>query len=493
MTRFDARPARRWAASALLLALPLSAWAKDPHLVVSGRVEVQDLTLQAPNLVAPTVNPDAGFAPAATGTATTATPASQAPANAPVSVASYAPVSVVSAVEVRQGDRVRAGQTLVRWDSRALDAHATAARTDVDVAKSQVDVIAANLDNLDDKEADLYDKRDQLSEAIDTMSSKRRELLRTADDLRGKRSQAADAVATLESKRAGVAGGVHTLTAKNDQLDDTIAALASKRAAVAAQLKQADSEPKAQQLRQALDEIDAGLAKARQGRSQLSEPLAQAHAGLAKIDGGLAQAKEGQKKLAAAEAKLADGMGQLNTNLAKARDGMSQIEDGLTKIADARTQLRRARTMADLAIDRAGVGVRQADDNRSHTTLVAPEDGIVASAPNLGDAFAPGATAVVLRPDRPTRVTTWLAPEQLAQVCRGDGVQVSGDWAGLNARGNLVRFGARADYPPTAQATDQVHLTRAVEVTVQVDGHLPPGVPVDVSINPCHPSDSTHK
>jgi hypothetical protein len=54
----------------------------------------------------------------------------------------------------------------------------------------------------------------------------------------------------------------------------------------------------------------------------------------------------------------------------------------------------------------------------------------------------------------------------------------------------ITLIGDRADYPPTAFATDEVHLTRAVPVRLTLTSSsgqgqsLPPGSPVDIEILP---------
>jgi hypothetical protein len=102
---------------------------------------------------------------------------------------------------------------------------------------------------------------------------------------------------------------------------------------------------------------------------------------------------------------------------------------------------------------------------------------------------SPGATAVTIRETRPSRVTAWLAPVQLAQVCEGDSATITGDWmSGAGVAATLTRIGTRSDYPPTSVATEEVHLTRAVEVEFTAAEQLPAGVPVELTINSCHPA-----
>ena len=69
---------------------------------------------------------------------------------------------------------------------------------------------------------------------------------------------------------------------------------------------------------------------------------------------------------------------------------------------------------------------------------------------------------------------------------------VVGDWmTGDGVPATLTRIGTRSDYPPTSVATEEVHLTRAVEVEFTATEHLPAGVPVDISITGCHAAAAT--
>ena len=85
-------------------------------------------------------------------------------------------------------------------------------------------------------------------------------------------------------------------------------------------------------------------------------------------------------------------------------------------------------------------------------------------------------------------MTAWLAPAELARVCTGDSATILGDWMTQGVRATLTRIGTRSDYPPTSVATDEIHLTRAVEVEFTATQQLPAGVPVELTINSCHPA-----
>ena len=63
--------------------------------------------------------------------------------------------------------------------------------------------------------------------------------------------------------------------------------------------------------------------------------------------------------------------------------------------------------------------------------------------------------------------------------------------AGTGVRARLTRIGTRADYPPTSVATEEIHLTRAVEVQLTATDQLPAGMPVELTIKSCRPAVAT--
>jgi hypothetical protein len=116
---------------------------------------------------------------------------------------------------------------------------------------------------------------------------------------------------------------------------------------------------------------------------------------------------------------------------------------------------------------------------------------VVVSVAGLGDHLAAGASVVGIRPDGPSQVTAWLSPAQAAQVCRGDAARIRGDWmpAGAGVAASLTRLADSYQYPPTDVTTDEIHLTRALEVEfTATTEQLPAGVPVDITITGCNPA-----
>ena len=75
----------------------------------------------------------------------------------------------------------------------------------------------------------------------------------------------------------------------------------------------------------------------------------------------------------------------------------------------------------------------------------------------------PRCDVATIREGDATSLTTWLSAAQLAQVCLGSQASVHADWmTGEPLDAMITLIGDQADYPPTAFATDEVHLTRAV-------------------------------
>ncbi|HEX3285693.1 MAG TPA: biotin/lipoyl-binding protein, partial [Mycobacterium sp.] len=136
------------------LVVGLFGCAEANRILVSGNVDDDLVVVQSPQIEVPEPDLDAGFADAEArtpGLSTTRgqTAAAGSPGSATAPVGSW---SRVATVEVREGDRVQAGQVLVRVDSEALRANLSVAHADAKVAASQVPVLDSAIDKTYDKE-----------------------------------------------------------------------------------------------------------------------------------------------------------------------------------------------------------------------------------------------------------------------------------------------------------------------------------------------------
>lgn len=274
--------------------------------------------------------------------------------------------------------------------------------------------------------------------------------------------------------------------------------------------KQADVEDAKAEVSEAIDKLRDGRAKLRKAKATIKKNLPLARNGLAQVEAAIAGLPPGvpvpaellakQRELTAAIKGMEAGLKKINANLPtlakglnKAKAGLRKLNDALADLADARGSLRDLKELAALQAEAMKVPIDVVRAQLALAELSSPADGVVVSTVSPGASLAPGATAVSIRESGASRVTAWLAPSQLAKVCQGDPATLTGDWmpagAGLEAR--LTRIGTRADYPPTSVATEEIHLTRAVEVEFTATEQLPAGMPVELNIQGCHPAAGT--
>lgn len=413
-------------------------------IAATGRVRADTVTIQAPSLNMPTISLDAGFPLTPGASATTST----VPA-----LLSLGSAQRVSAVEVRLGDRVSAGDVLVRFDDAALAAQLRVAKADAAVAKSQIGVLDAALDSLADKQRDLREKRQEVVDGIAKATKARKELA-------GKLADARKVAAKLPAQLVAVEKNLRELPS----LAEVEAQLTQLKAALAALPPETPPEVR-DELLQAQQQFTAartGIRKLLAARATLTAAIDQLNEGIP---------------------KLVKAIATIDTNLAKARDGIRRIDKALTKLADARAALKRTRKLAVIAAADS-TGVEAASFAKGQTVVRAPSDGVVTAVAHLGDVVAPGAGVVELA--RPASVvTTWLAPEQVARTCLDATATVRLDSSSTAVDGRISRILPLAAYPPSYHVTDQTHLTRAVAVEVTVASALPPGVPADLQLSPC--------
>jgi multidrug efflux pump subunit AcrA (membrane-fusion protein) len=460
------------------LVVGLFGCAEANRILVSGNVDDDLVVVQAPQIEVPEPDLDAGFADAEAGTpglSTTRgqTAAAGSPGSATTPVGSW---SRVATVEVREGDRVQAGQVLVRFDSEALRADLSVAHADAKVAASQVPVLDSAIDK-------TYDKEHSVKSALKKINNAIRRLKSTRAKLSGQLSQARRELPQLEAKRVQLQG-------QRQQLQDKLRQANLQLAELQKVLSQLPPQPPTTTTPSAIpaspnrQKLLATLTKLQQGRTQLQSGLKQLTPAEAQLTTALGQLRTGIPKLENAIAKIDAG-------LARARTQRAKLHKARTKIIDARAELRRTRKLAVVAADAATVGVHIAENQKLLATVTAPVSGAVVLAPAVGDVLAPGATIATIRKGDATSLTTWLSAAQLAQVCLGSQASVDADWMTGDPLGAMITLiGDQADYPPTAFATDEVHLTRAVPVRLSLTRSsgqprsLPPGAPVDIEILP---------
>lgn len=332
----------------------------------------------------------------------------------------------LASVTVREGDVVSAGQVVASVDDGTLKAEVEVAKADQKAAKAQVQVLGAAISETYDKAADIKDAQQKVDDAIAKATKVKRQLAEALPKLRKVRRQLVAKLVAAEFLLNHYPPTPPPDLPTPEQLEAAIA-----------------------QLKAGIRTVDANIAKIRKAQP--------------KLDAGLKKAREARKKLD----KAAD------------------------KIVDVRGTLEDAKELAEISADASGIPVELARVQLDLTELTAPVAGVVTRAAKAGDVLSPGASVVDIRPDGPSTVTAWLSPAQAAQVCVGDAATISGDWMppGTSVDASLTRLGTRYEYPPSDVTTDEIHLTRALEVRISATTEqLPAGVPVDITITGCHPA-----
>ncbi len=439
------------AALAVAAAVSLAACQQaDPGIVsVTGRVVADTLAVQAPALAVPRISLDAGFA---------TQPGEPAATSAVPAMLSLGAAQRVAAVEVSLGDHVKEGDVLLRFDDDALAAQERIAEAELAVAKAQVPVIDAAVDTTHDKEADLREKREEVTDGIAEGKKARADLVKKRDDARA-------AAAKLPTQLATVDKNLRDLRAKRTDARDQLAE-------VTATLKALPPETPPEQRAPLLE-----------AEKKLTGAIAELTNGIEKLRGARGEITKAQAKLRTAIPQLTKGIATIDDKLADARDAVKKIDEGITKLEDARAALKRNRKLAVIAADDT-TAVDTARVARERAVVRAPADGVVADIAHVGDVVAPGATvAVIARPA--LVVATWLASEQADRICVDAPATVALDSLTGPVEGRVSRILPLAEYPPTFHATDQVHLTRGVPVEVAVSSALPAGVPADLQFSSC--------
>jgi len=186
-----------------------------------------------------------------------------------------------------------------------------------------------------------------------------------------------------------------------------------------------------------------------------------------------------------AETSLSAGIRAVHTALATMSAGLAKIATGLSQMDSGLHQLRDAHRLAVVGIRAQDTAVALAEARRTTATVTSPVSGIVTFVRIPGTAVMAGAPLVRIRPDLPVRVDTYLTTDQLAQVAIGTPALVDFDSnPGGELAGHVTVIGSTAVVPPTGFPTAIVHMTRAVKVTIELDGGAtaPAGTPVDVKI-----------
>ncbi len=359
------------------------------------------------------------------------------------------PVGVVDRVYVSPGQLVEAGVPVLRLDRRMAFNRVRQARVMESLGSARIALLDEQADKLDEAGVPLASARSQLSEVGGMISRAR---------------------ATVEAE---FASGTRKLTGLIASMTGQLATARQAERAAGAAVATAQAAYDA-------DPTPENLAKLQQAQAQ----LAGARTGVAKLGALLRMLAARQRSLGALKA---EALGTIAAKAALIPTGLAKLAQGEAKLAEANVKIRAARK---IAVARRRQAAIQGDVARlvlSRLVIRAPRRGYVTALDaDVGEvAFTNAAVAMVSVLD-PVKLGLQLSPSRARLVRVGDAVSVTVDaWPGRVFRGEVTHVADRVDLMPTNVVTEEIHASRAVQVTVSIanpDLLLKPGVPADAEI-----------
>jgi HlyD family secretion protein len=384
---------------------------------------------------------------------------------------------IVRELLVDEGDRVRAGDVLVRLDDALAAAQIAQAQAGVQVAQAALDQALAG--------ARVEDRR-----AVSAT-------LTQAIVLRDGAKKAWDNAAAIRANPQELNGRVSLARADLE--------LARRQRTQAAAARDAAQAVKVQ-LEIALATVEGGFdvdtpsGKTHVGASSGALADLRAQVGVA-TNQWWAASESAEMAVAAvggAEGVLADVLAlagdpiALDAQVAAARWAFEQAKAGVDG-ASARLRLVEAGPTAEqLAVLRSQVQQAQAavsvlQAQRAKLTLRAALDGLVMSrTAHVGEMAAPGSALYTLAALDPVKLTLYIPEAQVGRVRVGQSASVRADsFPGESFRGEVVFLSSRAEFTPKNVQTQKERVNTVFAVRVAVpnpDMKLKPGMPADATL-----------
>lgn len=417
----------------------------------------------------------------------------------------------VRTVNVDEGARVTAGQTLIELDHALLDAQITQAQAAVDTAQAQLnlvqdparasDVAAAQAalkaaqENYDKvragaNESDLAAAQGALHAAQENYNRlaagpKQSDVAAAQAALNAaqqayatiRKGPTADELAQLKAQQDNAKAAVHQAQAAYDQIggasNPNIAMTPQSRAleqatnlynAAVAAYNNAVSHPTAAELAAAQAQVD----NARAALSRLTPDASQLAAAQAQVD--LAQAA--LDRLVPDAAQLAAAQAQVDS----AQAALSRLTPTDLTIAVAQAQVKQAQ---------AGLEVLNAQLEKSR--IVAPSDGVVTKrSVNPGEIAAAGGALLTISQLDPVELTIYVPETRLGDVQLGSEITVRVDaYPNKTFQGKIIRISDEAEFTPRNVQSKAERVNTVFAVKLQIPnpaGELKPGMPADASL-----------
>ena len=355
-------------------------------------------------------------------------------------------------VSADEGQKVTAGQVLLRLDGTLLDAQRAQAEAAVNTARAQRDQLVARA------------RPEQLAAAQATISSTQASLSGAQADLRRLLSGATN------DQMAAAQAQLEAVQAQAKIVQDSYNAISDARSTVQDLRKNPPTLPGGKRLHIG----SLGLAETEDRlRVQLDAANAQVAAAQASLSKLLSGATS--PEIRSAQARVAAAQGQLQA---------AQAQYDLLATGPSREQI----AAADAAVAQAEEALRTFDVQADKLVVRVPQDGVVLVRNiEIGEVVGPGATLLVLGQLDLLQLTVYLPEDSYGQVKLGQAAQVTVDsYAGVTFPASVVHIADQAEFTPRNVQTAEGRRTTVYAIKLDVpnpDGKLKPGMPADVTFN----------
>jgi HlyD family secretion protein len=368
----------------------------------------------------------------------------------------------IQAIDVDEGDRVTAGEELVRLDRTLLDAQIAQAQAAVETAQAQL----AQLKN-GARESDVGAARAALDAAQQNYDKLRAGA--TASDLAAAQAALDAARKNYDKVRAGPTAD--QLAQLKAQVDNAKAVLDQAQSAydrIGGATNPFIAETlQSRQLQQATNNYNAALAAYNDARTHPTT------AELAAAWGQVQQAQAALVRLTPDAAQLAAAQSQVEQAQA-ALDRLTPTTDSITV---AENQVRQAE---------AALAVLQVQAVKM--TLTSPVTGIVTRrAFQIGELATPGTALLTISVLDPVKLTIYVPETEIGRIQLGGETSVQVDsFPGKSFKGKVVFINSQAEFTPRNVQTkaERVNTVFAVKVELPNAGlDLKPGMPADATVH----------
>lgn len=364
----------------------------------------------------------------------------------------------IEAINIEEGDRVTAGQELVRLDRTTLNAQIAQAQATLDTAKAQL----AQIKN-GPRESEVAAARAALEAAQQNYAKLRAG--GTASDIAA--AQAALDAANKNYEKVRLGPTPDQIAPLKAQVDTAKAALDQAQAAYdragGASNPLIGLSPQALALQQATNAYNAA-------RGALNDALA--HPTTAELAAAKAQVDQAQ----AALARLTPDAAQL----AAAKAQVDQAQAALDRLTPTQDTI----TIAENQVKQAEAALNVLQVQAGKMTLKSPVNGIVTRrAVSVGEIAAPNATLLSVANLDSVKLTIYVPETEIGKVKPGDEFNVKVDsFPDKVYKGKVIFINTQAEFTPRNVQTKAERVNTVFAVKLQIANpnlELKPGMPAD--------------